>query len=430
LEKKMQKKLLALALASLTSSGAFAQVNVTVYGQIDLSINQYSGTYIGNQKNSSGTDTAIQSGVGNASASLQNGTRMVMQGSSASGTSYRGSFLGFKGTEDLGGGMALDFIVESEIQADGDGGVTGQAAPTPGVNSGAGLFGNNESSLALTTAVGRFKFGRMANVLASYVGAPDPFLGKGPGGTEQLVVNPLTSTKLNNAIRYDIKFGTMGIGYQFGMSENQDGVAGSNSGSTSVLFANYIDGPVVVMGGQAILRNYGAPTVASPNLNAGRLAVYNIFGGTYKFDAAKLHALWVTGKSRSDTASAVNSTGVALIDFRTYMLGVTVPMGAHAFKVSYVNTDDKRPFTMDANSWGLGYEYTFSKRTTLYSRLAKVSNSNGAPFGIMAGGGALVAGSTADAGTAASRFNVAAASGGLGSANRTTGATVGLVHSF
>ncbi|MBK9623922.1 MAG: porin [Rhodocyclaceae bacterium] len=70
----MQKKIIALAIAGLASSAAFAQTNVTVYGKIDMSYEHSSGT--GGSKT-----TGINSG------------------------GHDGSRLGFRGEEALGGGM-------------------------------------------------------------------------------------------------------------------------------------------------------------------------------------------------------------------------------------------------------------------------------------------------------------------------------------
>jgi len=59
-------------------------------------------------------------------------------------------------------------------------------------------------------------------------------------------------------------------------------------------------------------------------------------------------------------------------------------MGAHAFSVNYVTTDDKRIQNSDASSWYLGYDYAMSKRTTAYLGATAVSNKNGATFSALA----------------------------------------------
>ena len=79
----MQKKLIALAVAGL-SSVAFAQSNVTVYGVADVAVGDGPGT---------------ATFAAHANDSLTNGN----------------SRLGFKGSEDLGGGLKVNFNIEQGI---------------------------------------------------------------------------------------------------------------------------------------------------------------------------------------------------------------------------------------------------------------------------------------------------------------------------
>ena len=87
----MKKSLLAVAALSAIAGAAQAQSSVTIYGVLDAG-------YI-NQKSDGSTTNAYT----RASSSSF--------GQSAEQTSR----LGFKGTEDLGGGMSALFTVETEI---------------------------------------------------------------------------------------------------------------------------------------------------------------------------------------------------------------------------------------------------------------------------------------------------------------------------
>jgi predicted porin len=71
----MKKSLIAIAVLAATSSAAFAQSNVTIYGILDAGIVSERGGVDGNT-------TKVTSGAASASR------------------------LGFKGTEDLGGGLS------------------------------------------------------------------------------------------------------------------------------------------------------------------------------------------------------------------------------------------------------------------------------------------------------------------------------------
>ena len=96
----MQKKLIALAIAGL-SSAAFAQSNVTIYGVMDMDFEQVKAK--GATQNVAASLTAIN----------QPGLNRV---------STNSSHIGFKGSEALGNGMSAVFQVESGINPDVTGG--------------------------------------------------------------------------------------------------------------------------------------------------------------------------------------------------------------------------------------------------------------------------------------------------------------------
>ena len=87
----MQKKLIALAVAGLASTGAFAQANVTVYGVADASFDVVK--------------------TSNATSDLGNTTRV----------STNSSLIGFKGAEALGNGLTAVFQYESGVGFDNSG---------------------------------------------------------------------------------------------------------------------------------------------------------------------------------------------------------------------------------------------------------------------------------------------------------------------
>src|SRR5450830_704278 len=83
----MKKSLIAIAVLAATSSAAFAQSNVTIYGILDAGITSERGGAAGNV-------TKVTSGAASASR------------------------LGFKGTEDLGGGLSAVFKLEAGVKVD------------------------------------------------------------------------------------------------------------------------------------------------------------------------------------------------------------------------------------------------------------------------------------------------------------------------
>lgn len=117
----MKKSLLAVAALSAIAGAAQAQSSVTIYGVMDVG-------YV-NQK-SDGAGTSARSNASNS-----------FIGSSAEQTSR----LGFRGTEDLGGGLSALFVVETGLQP---------------VNNSASAFNNRQSFVGLKKAgTGQFTLG-------------------------------------------------------------------------------------------------------------------------------------------------------------------------------------------------------------------------------------------------------------------------------
>ena len=52
---------------------------------------------------------------------------------------------------------------------------------------------------------------------------------------------------------------------------------------------------------------------------------------------------------------------------RDYLIGASVPFGSHTFIASFIRKNDRTAANRDANQFGLGYNYTISKRTNIYA---------------------------------------------------------------
>ena len=96
----MQKKLIALAVAGLASTAAFAQTNVTIYGLVDYG---YAYRFDGRGLDST-TNLINNAGKPNSASQLNGGQQS-------------GNRLGFKGTEDLGNGLKAVFLLEQGLPA-------------------------------------------------------------------------------------------------------------------------------------------------------------------------------------------------------------------------------------------------------------------------------------------------------------------------
>eukprot|EP00825_Cyclidium_porcatum_P039450 TRINITY_DN4778_c0_g1_i5.p2 TRINITY_DN4778_c0_g1~~TRINITY_DN4778_c0_g1_i5.p2 ORF type:complete len:353 (-),score=54.87 TRINITY_DN4778_c0_g1_i5:87-1145(-) len=143
----MQKKIIALAIAGLASTAAFAQTNVTVYGIADLSQGAVRAT---------GTNSA-HAGV----------TRL----------DSNSSYIGFKGVEDLGNGLKAVFQFENNVTADTNGGLDGKRDSFVGLAGGFGtvVAGNLTHPLRafgakVELAPGAAGIGTMASVTGTILG--------------------------------------------------------------------------------------------------------------------------------------------------------------------------------------------------------------------------------------------------------------------
>ncbi|MDO8315226.1 MAG: porin, partial [Rugosibacter sp.] len=219
----MQKKLIALAIAGL-SSAAFAQTNVTIYGVADGTFD-----YIKVSSNNA------VGGVGNPS-----NTRVTSNG----------SHLGFKGTENLGNGMKAIFQFESEVNFD----------------SGAALGLNRDSFVGLNGSFGQVTLGTQTGPTNALGGRLDvnsgdtimsntAVLGKlggayatvGPKGT-QFASGSVFDTRFKNSIQYvSPSFSGLQAMAMYVANENKsEATFGKINSSAYDLGVNYENGPVFV----------------------------------------------------------------------------------------------------------------------------------------------------------------------------------------
>src|SRR5215471_5344793 len=122
----MKKSLLALAVLGAYAGVASAQSSVTLYGTVDLS-----GKYVKNDT-ISGSDHRWSMGRDGINSSQ----------------------LGFRGIEDLGGGLKAGFLLLSSVGADSGDLGAGQSA------TGSGKFWSRRATVSLFSNAGELRLGR------------------------------------------------------------------------------------------------------------------------------------------------------------------------------------------------------------------------------------------------------------------------------
>jgi predicted porin len=135
----MQKKLIALAIAGL-SGAAFAQSNVTIYGVMDATYDNVS---------SNGASSPFNTAT--SAASLPGRGR----------TTFNSSYIGFKGVEPLGNGLAVAFQIETGIGENPIGSFGGPSTGNTGGTAGVYGWANRDTYVGLAAPWGTVAFGNL-----------------------------------------------------------------------------------------------------------------------------------------------------------------------------------------------------------------------------------------------------------------------------
>jgi len=333
----MKKSLLALAALTAFAGVASAQSSVTLFGVVDLSV--------GNIDNG------------------QSDRYMMMQDGNAS------TRLGFRGVEDLGGGLRAGFWLETALTPDS------QAAPSFGRRSTVSLLGN----------WGELRLGR------DYT----------PQFWNWTVFDP---------------FGTNGVGAATNLALEVPTVAGGNYG-TLVRADNSVGYFLPAMGGL-----YGQLMVAAGEgtpgnkMYGGRLGwaagPFNVAGAwsqteiTFNQDLTNwnIGGSWNLGfMTLTGFYSTIEADNSSNFQQTNWYVGGIFPMGAFTFKATYGGVDRDSNIggcynsssassaavtSCDASQLALGLTYDLSKRTALYATYSMIDNS-GTVFRTFGGTNAL-----------------------------------------
>lgn len=328
----MKKSALALTIFGAVTSQVYAQSSVTVYGIVDTGF------------------SSVDNGVGR--------TNGLTSGNDSA------SRIGFRGAEDLGGGLSAEFKLENGINSDD--GTAGNAAQAFSRYAYVGLNG----------AFGKVRMGRQDNQISEALIKLDPFSAAGVGNVRNFVAGggvpqrqPNMLTWLSN--NYNGFSGS--VGYIFGEVADDNG---ANRGVGAQI--SYENGPLNVQLAYQKQNYTGAANVLGFSGNNADLDDKTILlGATYNFNILKLHGFY--GERKLDGAATITAFGGAT-DFndkiRTGMIGVTVPFGASAIRTDYIQNDNKDRDEADNSIWALSYTYALSKRTTLYATYVRTDNDD------------------------------------------------------
>jgi predicted porin len=359
----MKKSVLALAALGAFAGGALAQSSVTMFGVVDLNV-----------------------------MTVDNGDRTYSMGTDGMASSR----LGFRGVEDLGGGLKASFWLEAGLAPD-----TGRNAGVWGNGNtadGNQIFFNRRSTVSLSNQWGELRLGRDYTATFWNWTVFDPFGTNGVGAATNLALSGTlqaagaggtfgTLVRANNMVAYILPAGQFGPGL-YGQVQV---AAGENAPGNK-----YWGGRIGWAGGVFdIAASYG-----NTGLDAADdydLDVWNI-GGSWNFGFMKLSGFF------GEISTDINGTDLGR---QNWYVGVSAPFGQWNLKASYGGTNGKDELDgIDASQWAIGVDYNLSKRTALYATWSSINNDSGA------------------------NFRVSTQSSGLSSGNNSNGGQIGVRHTF
>ncbi|NMM08262.1 porin [Polaromonas sp.] len=337
----MKKSLIALAV--LAASGvASAQSTVTLYGLLD--------GYLGSVKDKTtvnGVSTSLRQTVINSGG-------------------FNTSRFGLKGSEDLGGGLKANFLLESGFDIS-TGAANNYVNPYTGASSTA-VFGR-QSWAGVSGGFGEIKLGKMWTPF-------DDVKGSGAAAFDANIFAPANNVWLSNnyqdrpgnAIYYATPdFSGFSAAAMYSLGENK--TAAASAGKIASVNVKYAAGPAFV----ALSHQEEKAT------GTGSATKFTQLNGSWDFGVAKLLGAYGQVKNGSTTLFATApATFLAVDKSKEYQLGVDVPVGA-ALTLSGGVARSKITLAaaggeIKATGFGLAAKYDVSKRTFLYTGLQLSKN--------------------------------------------------------
>lgn len=319
----MKKRILAIGVAGLTGTAA-AQAKTELFGVIDTNITRLKGS-----------DSSTKIGLATGGANINR--------------------LGFRGTEDLGGGLTAGFWLEAGFNSNTG---TGKA-PDMG-----GLAFNRRSTLSLLGRFGEVRLGRddAATFLNTLIF--DPFLTNGVGGTNAFAMLGIPGAgtvaggapiQLNNALSYYLPSMPGGLygQAQLAMSGKPDNAPGHRQGDYRGMRLGFRQG--AWHGAVATGKLYG-------DTSKNNVTAHNA-GLSYDFGGVRPMLLWANERRGG-------------LKITAWQAGLTAALGRGQLRTS-VGIYNTAESDADWRKFSLGYGYNLTTRTQVYGSLAYLKNQHG-----------------------------------------------------
>ncbi|MGY4830853.1 porin [Sphaerotilaceae bacterium SBD11-9] len=319
----MKKHAFALAVLAGFAGAASAQSSVTVFGVVDVN-----GRYVEN-----GDNHQYQLGSDGLSSSR----------------------LGFRGVEDLGGGLRAGFWLEAALN------------PDTGTLNSSGKFWHRRTTVSLeSTAFGEIRLGRdyvpTYNAISDFDVFGDNGYGKFSNLQSKLGGTVNTLTRGDNQVQYFLPKNLGGVYGVASVAAGEGNVGDKYIGGR----LGYAAGPLNV----SVAYGETQANAADDQYKLGAL------GASYDFGFLRI----------AGSASQAKFVGREEI---IYLIGASVPVGQGLIRASYGNADisggtsaTRTSDADDAQLFALGGVYNLSKRTALYTTVSRIKNDGVQTFAL------------------------------------------------
>jgi len=330
---RLIRKAAVTALGCAASTSALAQFTPTLYGLIDMSVGSF--------ENPGGSSV-----------------RRAESGRMSS------SYLGFRGSDNLGGGLRARFTLETYLRPDD--GAVGRSAADP--------FWGRSANVGLQGAFGTSVLGRSPSPLWNSTRLFNPFgdsVGFSPSIRQYFAGTILGDSRWNNSVAFSTPEVENGFMYsvQFNAAEGTPGSTGKNTGVNAL----YTSGPLSATGTWQRVRNGPGPLPAGFD----HQSTFQ-FGASYEMRFVRLYGQ----AGRVDTVADTDVTTTL------YQLGAVSPIGLGFLMASYGYAKDKAPNgNVLRRTFSLGYDYFLSRSADIYAvvmneRVTALSSANTVAAGV------------------------------------------------
>ncbi len=338
----MKKSLLALAVLGAFAGVASAQSSVTLYGTIDLNAKYVKND--GQTKRYSLSQDGINS-----------------------------SQLGFRGIEDLGGGLKAGFVLLAGVNAD-----------TGSTNS---KFFNRRATVSLMGNFGEVRLGRDYTPTFWNNTIFDAFGTNGLGDSSHVLqLATATFVRADNSIGYFLPAGIGGVYGQFMAAAGE----GGNVGVAAPLNAAAINGsninPGRYVGGRVGFASgpFDVAVAYAQQKFSGNLANVNAVGNTVEQKTLNVGGSYDLGVVK--LLSYFNQDKVDTAKENRFSISGVLPFGQSEVHLGYeMSKLTNGAAESKIDQVAATYQYNLSKRTALYTTASRVNNKNATRASVTSG---------------------------------------------